>query len=83
MEKKQSRDKLSRMENLLEKAMQPGSKLYQYMMGELIDPDNPGKPDAKPLRDVLAVLKEIRELREENREQSIVVRFEDPEGYSE
>jgi len=81
--RKSNKNTLQEMEKLLEEAMQPGSRLYAYMEGELKGPENSGKPDAKPLRDVLAVIREIRELRQESAPRSITIRFEDPEGYSE
>lgn len=52
------------MEALLNRAMQKGSRLYAYAQRELIDdPENSKNPDAKPLKEVVAVLQQIRELR--------------------
>ncbi len=81
--KTKNKDALSGMEALLNRALEPGSRLYAYMQGELIeakDGENAGKPDPKPLKETLSVLQQIKELRQTDCAGEITIVFSDPQG---
>ncbi len=76
MPKKKQTDSLQAMEALLNLSLQEGSRLYAYAKRELIDdPENSKNPDAKPLKEVVAVLQQIRELRKCECANELIVTF--------
>lgn len=79
--KEKDKDRLGEMEELLTRAMEPGSRLFAYTENELVagEVGQGGKPDAKPLREVAAVLQQIRELRSTECASELTIVFADPE----
>ena len=83
--KTKNKDALSSMETLLTRSLEPGTRLYDYMENELIEEKSEvsgGKPDPKPLKEVISVLQQIKELRETGCAGEITVLFSDPRGKS-
>lgn len=81
--KTKNKDALSDMETLLTRALSPGTKLYSYMENELIQDESGeagAKPDPKPLKEVVCVLQQIKELRESDCAGEITVLFSDSRG---
>lgn len=79
--KSKNKDRLEEMEELLTRSLEPGSRLFKYTENELVtgEDGSAGKPDAKPLREVAAVLVQIRELRGNECAHELTVVFADPE----
>ena len=85
MSKKAPPNPLQAMEALLLNALQEGSRLYAYARRELIDdPDSGKNPDAKPIKEVIAVLQQLRELKKSTCANELRVTFTgDGERWSE
>lgn len=79
--KSKSKDRLKDMEELLTRALEPGSRLFAYIENELVSGEDgtSGKPDAKPLREVASVLVQVRELRGGECAHELTIVFADPE----
>lgn len=72
--KQKTEDPFAAMEALLFGSLAPRSGLYRYMEAQL---SNGEKPDPKPLKEVLGVLQQLRELRGGAQNSELRVVFED------
>ncbi len=81
--KPKNEDAFSEMEQLLSRSLKPGARLFEYIESELIEEkgkENGGKPDPKPLKEVVSVLQQIKELRECESANELMVIFSDERG---